>query len=51
MKVHELARELDVNAKELQNFLQQNRLLSRNPASPLSPRAIEAARGQFGSRG
>src|SRR5712692_10407074 len=51
MKVHELARELDVNAKELQNFLQQNRLLSRNPASPLSPRAIEAARGQFGARG
>ncbi|HEX6548568.1 MAG TPA: translation initiation factor IF-2 [Candidatus Dormibacteraeota bacterium] len=51
MKVQELARELDVHPKELQNFLQQNRLLSRNPASPLSPRAIEAARGQFARAG
>ncbi len=49
MKVHELARELEVHPKELQNFLQQNRLLARNPAADLTPRAIEAARGQFGS--
>ncbi len=51
MKVHELARELDVHPKELQNFLQQNRMLSRNPAAQLTPRAIEAARQQFARQG
>jgi len=46
MKAQELARELNINHKELLNFLQQNRLL-RNPSAPLPPGAIEAARGQF----
>jgi translation initiation factor IF-2 len=47
MKAHELARELNISHKELVNYLQQNRL-TRNPTAPLPPRAIEAARGQFG---
>ena len=47
MKAHELARELNISHKELLNFLQINRL-TRNPAAPLPPRAIEAARSQFG---
>jgi translation initiation factor IF-2 len=51
MKLHELARELDVHPKEMQNFLQQNRMLSRNPAAQLTPRAIDAARHQFGRQG
>ncbi|HUZ89243.1 MAG TPA: translation initiation factor IF-2 [Candidatus Acidoferrales bacterium] len=46
MKAQELARELNINHKELLNFLQQRRLL-RNPTAPLPPTAIEAARGQF----
>jgi translation initiation factor IF-2 len=50
MKAHELARELNISHNELLNFLQQRRLArSRNPASPLPPAAIEAARNQFGS--
>jgi translation initiation factor IF-2 len=49
MKTHELARELNISQNELLNFFQQRRLLrSRNPASPLSPAAIDAARTQFG---
>src|ERR687885_63458 len=48
MKAHELARELGISHKELLNFLQQRRL-TRNPAAPLAPAAIEAARGQFGT--
>lgn len=47
MKAHELARELNISHKELLNFLQINRL-TRNPAASLPPRAIEAARSQFG---
>src|SRR5438093_2118710 len=46
MKAHELARELGISHKELLNFLQQRRL-ARNPSAPLTPPAIEAARGQF----
>ena len=46
MKAHELARELNISHKELLNFLQQRRL-TRNPSAPLSPTAVEAARGQF----
>jgi len=48
MKAHELARELNISHKELLNFLQQRRL-TRNPSAPLSPNAVEAARGQFGT--
>src|ERR671931_2494130 len=48
MKAHELARELGISHKELLNFLQQRRL-TRNPSAPLTPPAIEAARGQFAS--
>ena len=48
MKAHELARELGISHKELLNFLQQRRL-TRNPAAPLAPAAIEAARDQFGT--
>jgi translation initiation factor IF-2 len=46
MKAHELARELNISHKELLNYLQQNRL-TRNPAAPLPPAAIEKARNQF----
>jgi translation initiation factor IF-2 len=46
MKAHELARELNISHKELLNYLQQNRL-TRNPAAPLQPAAIEKARTQF----
>jgi translation initiation factor IF-2 len=46
MKAHELARELNISPRELVNYLQQNRL-TRNPAGPLPPQAIEAARNQF----
>ncbi len=46
MKSHELARELGISQKELVNFLQQRRL-TRNPAGPLPPGAIEAARSAF----
>src|SRR5919202_1623500 len=46
MKAHELARELNISHKELLNYLQQNRL-TRNPAAPLPPAAVEAARSQF----
>src|SRR5712664_322717 len=46
MKAHELARELGISQKELVNFLQQRRL-TRNPAGPLPPGAIEAARSAF----
>ena len=48
MKAHELARELNISHKELLNFLQQRRL-TRNPAAPLPPAAIDAARSQFGT--
>src|SRR5215467_2826694 len=47
MKAHELARELNISHNELLNFLKINRL-TRNAAAPLPPRAIEAARSQFG---
>jgi translation initiation factor IF-2 len=50
MKAHELARELNISHKELLNWLQQNRRLARNPAAPLPPAAIEAARNQFRQR-
>ena len=50
MKAHDLARELNISHKELVNFLQQRRL-TRNPAAPLNPRAVDAARSQFGSTG
>jgi translation initiation factor IF-2 len=46
MKAQELARELNINPRELVNFLQQRRL-TRNPSAPLSPTAIEVARNQF----
>ena len=46
MKAHDLARELNISHKELLNYLQQNRL-TRNPAAPLPPAAIEKARNQF----
>src|SRR4030088_1707087 len=46
MKAHELARELNISPKELLNYLSQNRL-TRNPAAPLQPAAIEKARTQF----
>src|SRR2546421_9704951 len=46
MKAHDLARELNISHKELLNYLQQNRL-TRNPAAPLPPAAIEKARTQF----
>src|SRR5258708_23105945 len=46
MKAHELARELGISQKELVNFLQQRRL-TRTPAGPLPPGAIEAARSAF----
>jgi translation initiation factor IF-2 len=48
MKAHELARELSISHNELLNFLRQRRL-TRNPSAPLPPRAIEAARAQFGT--
>jgi translation initiation factor IF-2 len=48
MKAHELARELSISHNELLNFLRQRRL-TRNPSAPLPPRAIEAARSQFGT--
>src|SRR5215472_9250544 len=48
MKAQELARELNVNPRELVNFLQQRRL-TRNVNGPLPPKAIDAARSQFGS--
>src|SRR5947209_15749022 len=47
MKAHELARELGISQKELVNFLQQQRRLTRNAAAPLAPGAIEAARSAF----
>src|SRR2546423_2401094 len=46
MKAHEPARELGISQKELVTFLQQRRL-TRNPAAPLAPGAIEAARPAF----
>jgi len=46
MKAHELARELGISPKELVNFLQQRRL-TRNPAAPLGPAAVDAARSAF----
>ena len=46
MKAHELARELGISPKELVNFLQQRRL-TRNPAAPLGPAAVDAARTAF----
>src|SRR5262245_1612775 len=46
MKAHELAGELGISQKELVNFLQQERL-TRHPASPRAPCAIEAARSAF----
>src|SRR5206468_3436804 len=46
MKAHELARELGISQKELVNFLTQRRL-TRNPAAPLAPGAIDAARSAF----
>src|SRR5437588_7421533 len=48
MKAQELARELNVNPRELVNFLQQRRL-TRNVNGPLPPKAIDAARSQFGA--
>jgi translation initiation factor IF-2 len=50
LKANDLARELNISPKELVNFLQQRRL-TRNPAAPLNPRAIDAARSQFRSTG
>ncbi|GAC1658394.1 MAG: hypothetical protein NVS9B1_18200 [Candidatus Dormibacteraceae bacterium] len=50
MRAHELARELGISQKELVNFLTQRRL-TRNPAAPLPPAAIDAAKSAFGTGG
>src|SRR3981081_533536 len=47
MKAHELARELGISQKELRTSLQHRRMLLKNPAAPLAPGAIEAARSAF----
>ncbi|MDQ6772555.1 MAG: translation initiation factor IF-2 [Candidatus Dormibacteraeota bacterium] len=46
MRAHELARELQINHRELEGFLKINKL-TRNLTAPLPQHAIDAARTQF----
>ena len=51
MKVHELAKELDITSKEVLAFLQEKGIEARAAQSSVEESAVEIVRKAFGKKG